>query len=786
MGNHYQFGDFALDLRARELRRGAALLTVSPKVFDCIAYLIEHRERAVGRDELIAAVWGRADVADVQLSYLMRKVRRLLDDDSENEGMIRTIPRYGFRWIAELQLDPPVAPHMSDRALTDPKRAVAVDRSTNARTRFRTFAAWTLVASAMLALLVLWWDRTKSPDSQASPAPPTAVLPATGDVDGDAEWMRFGLMDAIASRLRAAGIAVASSADIVALSRDEVAGESQVERVRSAIGARNVVLPTVTSQEHDWSVRLEIRSIGSPPHVVEGRAPDPILAARDAADRMLDRLGLALPANQTASSDPTTELIQRVEAAMLVSDYDRAQKLIEAAPQTLRDVSAVQLQLGRIETATGHSDEAHARLLQLLGRVSASDDVVLRARVLSAIGVTELDQPKIAVARISEAIALLDGSSEPAYLGAAYNNRGIANKNLGRYDEATADYASARTAYSLANDTLGLASIDNNEAAMDIERGRIADALIPLQRASQRFERIGALSELLGAQINLISLDLALLQPLDALEVFERARYKFDRVGDISDLSFWKAQGAATLVANGRLREAAALLDEVLQQKDPAPKTIVLALALALAADVDFASENFEAAANHGRQALAAMPDPPRLFDEHAKVRVTLIRSLRKLQQTSEADSELARLMAWAEAQPQLKSKSEWYARLAAAEQAFARGQHDVAERLYREALERVIENDTATGIVEVTTSFGNALIDAGDLSQASLVVGRVGRWAEHDYGCALLSARLYHALGKEDAWRSALDVARRLAGERTIPLSFDQAPRSAAQGTSH
>jgi len=779
MGIPCHFGDFTLDPQVRELRRGDALLTVSPKVFDCIAYLIEHRERAVGRDELIAAVWGRTDVADVQLGYLMRKVRHLLADDGDSQGVIRTIPRFGFRWIAELRFDPSVAQDASDRALADPQRVVVVGRGVNARPRFRTVAMWSIVASTMLALLVLWWDGSKFSGSTAGVPAPTAVLPALGDVDDDAEWMRFGLMDAIANRLRVAGIAVASSADIVALSRDEVAGESQIDRVRRAIDVRDVVVPTVTAREHDWSVRLEIRSIGSPARVVEGRAPDPILAAREAADRMLDRRGVAVPASLVASPDPTTQLTQRVEAAMLVSDYDRARRWIEAASPALRAVPAIQLQLGRIESATGHGDDAHTRLLGLLGTVSASDEVVLRARVLSALGVTELDQPKIAMVRFSEAIALLEGSNEPAHLGAAYNDRGIAYKSVGRYDEAAADYASARTAYSVANDTLGLASIDNNEAAMDIERGRMADALIPLQRASRRFERIGAVGELLSAQVNLISLDLALVQPLDALEVFERARSKFDRIDDIDDLGVWKAHGAAALAANGRLREAIALLDEVLQQKAPAPKTIVLALASAFAADVEFASGNFPAAMNHARQALAAMPDPPRLLDEHAKVWMTLIRSLRTLRQDPEADRELARLLMWAEAQPKTGSGPGWYARLAVAEQASAQGRLDVAERFFQEALKRASEQDAATGIVEVAASFGNALIDAGDLTQASLVVGRVGRWAEHDYRCALLAARLYHALGKEDAWRSALDVARGLAGEREIPPALDQAPRT-------
>ncbi len=70
-----RFERFLLDPARRELRRDDELLNLPPKVFDCIAYLAEHRERAVGRDELIAAVWGRTEVADNLLDQIMLRAR---------------------------------------------------------------------------------------------------------------------------------------------------------------------------------------------------------------------------------------------------------------------------------------------------------------------------------------------------------------------------------------------------------------------------------------------------------------------------------------------------------------------------------------------------------------------------------------------------------------------------------------------------------------------------------------------------------------------------------------
>ena len=62
----YRFGAFRLLPSTRELWKGDALVHLPRRGFDCLAYLIEHRDRAVGRDELVAVLWGRVDATDSQ------------------------------------------------------------------------------------------------------------------------------------------------------------------------------------------------------------------------------------------------------------------------------------------------------------------------------------------------------------------------------------------------------------------------------------------------------------------------------------------------------------------------------------------------------------------------------------------------------------------------------------------------------------------------------------------------------------------------------------------------
>src|SRR5262249_17646380 len=98
---HYRFGRFRLNPQARELIDGAERVNLPLSTIDSLIYLIEHRDRPVGRDELAAAVWGRVDVSEVSLSHAVMRLRRLLGDTGNDQRVIRTVPRLGYRWVMD-------------------------------------------------------------------------------------------------------------------------------------------------------------------------------------------------------------------------------------------------------------------------------------------------------------------------------------------------------------------------------------------------------------------------------------------------------------------------------------------------------------------------------------------------------------------------------------------------------------------------------------------------------------------------------------------------------------
>ena len=99
----YIFEDFALDPDRRELKRGAELIPVEPLVFDLLQNLIQNCDRVVSKDDLIASVWNGRIVSESTLTSRMNAARHAVGDNGEQQRLIRTIARKGFRFVGEVQ-----------------------------------------------------------------------------------------------------------------------------------------------------------------------------------------------------------------------------------------------------------------------------------------------------------------------------------------------------------------------------------------------------------------------------------------------------------------------------------------------------------------------------------------------------------------------------------------------------------------------------------------------------------------------------------------------------------
>jgi adenylate cyclase len=123
----YFFDEYALDTDRRELRSGDGLLSVDPKVFDLLVYLIGNRERVVGKEDLIAGVWMGRLVSDSALTSCINAARSVVGDSGEPQRLIKTLPRKGIRFIGTVREETrPAGPAPSNTAPESPRPTLAL------------------------------------------------------------------------------------------------------------------------------------------------------------------------------------------------------------------------------------------------------------------------------------------------------------------------------------------------------------------------------------------------------------------------------------------------------------------------------------------------------------------------------------------------------------------------------------------------------------------------------------------------------------------------------------
>lgn len=98
----YVFGPYRLDLPGQQLLRDGTPLPIKPKAYDTLCFLLRHRDRVVGKEELLDAVWPRQIVDEANLSQNIYEVRRVLGDDPRNPCWIQNVPRRGYRFIGQV------------------------------------------------------------------------------------------------------------------------------------------------------------------------------------------------------------------------------------------------------------------------------------------------------------------------------------------------------------------------------------------------------------------------------------------------------------------------------------------------------------------------------------------------------------------------------------------------------------------------------------------------------------------------------------------------------------
>ena len=97
------FHAFRLDTVNHCLWRGEERLSLTPKAFDVLRYLVEHADRLVTQDEILEALWPETYVNPEVVKKYVLGIRKVLGDQSDKPIFVATFPRRGYQFIAPVR-----------------------------------------------------------------------------------------------------------------------------------------------------------------------------------------------------------------------------------------------------------------------------------------------------------------------------------------------------------------------------------------------------------------------------------------------------------------------------------------------------------------------------------------------------------------------------------------------------------------------------------------------------------------------------------------------------------
>jgi len=797
----YSFDGYQLDPRSRRLTRGGNEVGVEPRVFDVIVYLVEQRRRAVCRDELIAAAWGRIDSSDATLAQAVLKARRLFGDDGNAQRTIRTVARFGYQWVAvteemeaPLAVESTAAPAVDDDFRTESAAAATaadfpppapLDHIGPTRTKSWTAGRMHWLAAALVLIAAASGVRWYAHENRAVSSPAVAQQDAASIVPGlivvaparvhsavaQDGWMRLGVMAMGADALRSLpGHTVVPNETVLAALGD---GDGDVARLRATTGAAIVVTIDARHDGDRWLLDATVASADGTRQSVNAEAGDAVAAAGALTDRLRNVFG-GSERGESAAAPNVLAIAARMQAAVLEGHADSAVALSESSGADVGAAPEIILLRAKAINRLGRAPEAIAALQSLIARAGESAPAWL-ATAWTTIGYSELviGQPDQATQEFRKALALV--GTDRIEAGRAWRGLGNAQAALGDFDDAEASYLRARLELEGSSDRLLLTHILDDLGSIAGRRGRLGEAIERYRAAAASAAALGATEIELGALMNIALAQQEMLQHAAALATWRDVLPRVRALAYPAMQRYATVHYADALAETGAFAQAASELDRLLRapavagvhdtledvRLDLLRTRLTIGDARTAAADartLRTASEN----ADRTLVASALLLQADLAVHDEDDARVVA------------ADLPAANFAADPSARAQaLLAFAQWQARA---------GDPARADTAWRDALALVRAKGSPRELRDVALPYAAFELARGHGDAARMLAGLVDPYADDDFAITLLRARVA-ASGHDAALARRLYArAHALAGERwTSAIAGEETAAAAA-----
>ena len=216
-GHFYAFGRFSLKTAERVLLREGEPVPLTPKVFDILLALVENRGRIVEKDDLMKRVWPNTFVEEGNLTQNVSLLRKALGENPSGPQFIETVPRRGYRFVADISesfgdAQPVNSTAAAEKSVADPAPLVAEPAQDANQPRLSFWSSLTarvpgyILGAAVVVIAisgVLYFiGRGKDTSANASSIQSIAVLPFVDDAsDADAEYLNDKIAESLINSL---------------------------------------------------------------------------------------------------------------------------------------------------------------------------------------------------------------------------------------------------------------------------------------------------------------------------------------------------------------------------------------------------------------------------------------------------------------------------------------------------------------------------------------------------------------------------------------------------------
>jgi TolB-like protein len=101
----FAFDDFVLNQDRRELTLRGQAVAIGPQVFDLLLLFVSNPDRVVSKDELLEGVWSGRIVSESTITSHINAVRKAIGDTGEEQRLVRTVARKGYRFVGQVRVD---------------------------------------------------------------------------------------------------------------------------------------------------------------------------------------------------------------------------------------------------------------------------------------------------------------------------------------------------------------------------------------------------------------------------------------------------------------------------------------------------------------------------------------------------------------------------------------------------------------------------------------------------------------------------------------------------------